>query len=111
MAARADGLDAWRAPGLLDGSAAEPGGRGSPAAVPRARGAGGTIKSLGVELPGPPQHDQAAANTTVLLRRRFPAPGPLRRHQGHGRVRLASRSSLRLWPPDSQTFDSLIQTA
>ena len=69
----------------------------------------GTIKSLGVELPGPPQHEQAAANTTVLLRRQFPAPGPLRRHQWHVRVRLASRSSLRLWPPDSQTFDGLIQ--
>src|SRR3954471_17835312 len=38
IAARADGLGARRAPGLLDG--AEPGGRGSPAAVPRARGAG-----------------------------------------------------------------------
>src|SRR3954452_282048 len=38
IAARADGLGARRAPGLLDG--AEPGGRGPPAAVPRARGAG-----------------------------------------------------------------------
>ena len=33
---RADGLDARRAPGLLDGSAAKPGGRGPPASVPRA---------------------------------------------------------------------------
>jgi hypothetical protein len=33
LAARADGLGA---PGLLDGSAAEPGGRGPPASVPRA---------------------------------------------------------------------------
>ena len=37
---RADGLGARGAPGLLDGSATEPGGRGPPAAVPRARGAG-----------------------------------------------------------------------
>ena len=38
----------------------------------------GTIKSLGGELPGPPQHEQAAANTTVLLRRQFPAPVQVR---------------------------------
>src|SRR4051795_6945356 len=38
----------------------------------------GDYRKFGVELPGPPQHEQASANTTVLLRRRFPAPGPLR---------------------------------